>query len=115
MAAVLPLPEQMPARSASQVKNAWAEVARQVRESGSVAVTNHSNVEMVLIDSTEYRRIVDVLAAVRAKEEAGLLALDRAFTERLAALQAPDAGARVQAVFASHGKLKHAVKAGASY
>lgn len=115
MVAVLPLPEQLPARSSSQVKNAWAEVARQVRESGSVAVTNHSTVEMVLIDAAAYRGLIEEVAAVRAKEEAGLLALDRAFDARLAILQSAQAHKRVDALFARRGKLKRAVSAGTSF
>lgn len=115
MAAVFPLPEQLPTRSASQVKNAWADVARQVRESGSVAVTNRATVEMVLIDTAAYRQLVEEVAAVRAKEEAGLLRLERAFDARIAALQAPGSRAGVDAVLASRGKLQRAVKAGASF
>lgn len=115
MAAVFPLPEQLPTRSSSQVKNSWAEVARQVRESGSVAVTNHSTVEMVLIDTAAYRKLVEEVAAVRAKEADGLMALESAFDARLAALQAPEAHDGVDALFVSRGKLKRSIKAGTSF
>jgi len=51
MAAVWPPLDQLPRQNASQVKNRWGEVVRQVRQSGSVAITHHANVEMVLLDA----------------------------------------------------------------
>ena len=42
--------ENLPRQNASQVKNKWGEVVRQVRQNGSVAITHHSSVEMVLLD-----------------------------------------------------------------
>ena len=115
MAAVLPMPEDLPSRPASHVKNRWGEVARQVRKSGSVSVTNHAKVEMVLIDAATYRRLAQEMGSVRAREEAVMAGLDRAFEARLAVLQAPDARARVDGLFASRGKLKRLLKAGTSF
>jgi len=115
MVAVLPMPEDLPSRSASQVKNRWGEVVRQVRESGSVAVTNHSAVEMVLIDTATYRRLAEEVRAARTQEQSVLDELDRGFQARLAALQAPDAASRVDALFGARGKLRQRAKAGASF
>ena len=115
MVAALPMPEDLPTRPASQVKNRWGEVVRQVRESGSVAVTHHAAVEMVLIDTATYRRLAEEVRGMHAKEEAVMDELDRAFEARLAALQAPDARARLDGLFARRGQLKRAPKAGASF
>ena len=106
------LPEDLPTRSATQVKNAWADVVRLVHQEGGVAVTNRSNVEMVLIHATTYKKILATLETVRTEQQERLDALDRAFSERLKVLQDPSAAARVQAVMASKGKLKHPVKVG---
>lgn len=116
MVALLHLPEKMPSRSASQVKNHWGEVVRQVRESGSVAVTNHSMVEMVLIEPAAYRTLVKEVHAMQVSQQAAALEdLDREFQERLAVLQAPDAAQRVDRLFAARGKLMQRPKAGASF
>jgi prevent-host-death family protein len=113
--AALPKLEDLPSRPASQVKNRWADVVRQVRESGSVAVTNHSSIEMVLIDTATYRQMVEDVHALRAKERTVLAALDCAFQARLDALQAPAATARVDKLFAARGRLKQRPKAGSSF
>lgn len=115
MAAVLPLPEDLPTRPASQVKNRWGEVVRQVREVGSVAVTSHASVEMVLIDTATYRRMAEQSQAAQAREASTLDALNQAFQARLAALQQDDAPDRVQAVLAARGKSRLRPKAGRSF
>jgi prevent-host-death family protein len=113
--AALPDLEDLPSRPASQVKNRWGDVVRQVRESGSVAVTNHSSIEMVLIDTATYRQLVEDVQALRAKEKAVLAELDRAFQARLAVLQAPKASTQVDKLFAARGRLKQRPKAGSSF
>jgi len=113
--AALPDLEDLPSRPASQVKNRWGDVVRQVRESGSVAVTNHSSIEMVLIDTATYRQLVEDVQALRAKEQAVLAELDRAFQARLAALQAPEATTHMDKLFAARGRLKQRPKAGSSF
>ena len=52
MAPSLPQIDELPRRNATQVKNQWRDLVREVRASGSVAVTNHDTVEMVVVDST---------------------------------------------------------------
>ncbi len=115
MLAPLPTLEELPRHTASHVKNRWGEVVRQVRESGSVAVTSHSTVEMVLVETGTYRRLVDDLRSMQAKEQAVLDELGRAFEARLASLQTPDAARRVDAVLAARGKLAKRPKAGATF
>jgi len=97
--------DDLPRQNASQVKNKWGEVARQVRQNGSVAITNHSVVEMVLLDAATYQRLTESLAALQAREQSMLDDLAERFDARLASLQQPDAAARVGALFESRGKL----------
>lgn len=59
MIAILALPEHLSACSSEQVINAWAETVCQVRECGSIAVMNHSAVEIVMMDTYAYRSLVE--------------------------------------------------------
>lgn len=115
MQANLPELEHLPRQTASDVKNRWREVVRGVRETGSVAITNHSEVELVLVDATTYKRLTEVGAALNARERSVLDQLAADFDKRLSALQQPDAALKVGAVFASKGKLAKRPKAGAGY
>lgn len=115
MSAALPSLEDLPRHSASHVKNRWGDVVRQVRESGSVAITSHSSVEMVLVDTATYRRLVDDAGASAAREQSVLDQLNQAFEARLAALQQPAAAQQVDALFATRGRLEARPKAGATF
>ncbi|MBK6674294.1 MAG: type II toxin-antitoxin system prevent-host-death family antitoxin [Proteobacteria bacterium] len=66
MATDLQTLDSLPRHSASQVKNKWGEVVRQVNRSGVAAVTNHSTVEMVLMPAAEYDRLRGELGAPRS-------------------------------------------------
>ena len=108
--------ENLPRQNASQVKNKWGEVARQVRQNGSVAITNHSVVEMVLLDAATYQQLTESLAALQAREQSVLDELAERFDARLASLHQPGAAARVGALFESRGKLgSKRPKAGATH
>jgi len=108
--------EDLPRQNASQVKNKWGEVVRQVRQNGSVAITNHSSVEMVLLDAATYQQLTESLAALQAREQSVLDELAERFDARLASLNQPDAAARVGALFESRGKLgARRPKAGATH
>jgi prevent-host-death family protein len=111
------LPElaQLRRQTASDVKNRWREVVRGVRETGSVAITNHAEVELVLVDADTYRRLTEGAAALKARERSVLDQLAADFDKRLSALQQPDARRKVAAVFSSKGKLAKRPKAGAGY
>ena len=112
----LPSLERLPRQNASQVKNKWGEVVRQVRQNGSVAITNHASVEMVLLDAATYQQLSDDLQALRARERSQLDELTQRFDEHLATLQQPDAARRVDALFESRGRLgTKRPKAGATY
>ena len=108
--------ENLPRQNASQVKNKWGEVVRQVRQNGSVAITNHSSVEMVLLDAATYQQLTESLAALQAREQSVLDELAERFDARLASLQQPGAAGRVGALFESKGKLgSKRPKAGATH
>ncbi|KQP22863.1 prevent-host-death protein [Pseudorhodoferax sp. Leaf267] len=107
--------DDLPRQNASQVKNKWGEVVRLVRQSGSVAVTNHSAVEMVLVDASTYRQLTEDVQALKDRERAVLQELEQRFDARLAVLQQPDAARKVTALFDTRGKLGRRPKAGASF
>ena len=115
-AADLPLLDQLPRQNSSHVKNKWGDVVRQVRQAGSVAITNHSAIEMVLVDATTYQQLTARAAAFKAREQAVLDDLAAQFSQRLAVLQTPAAVDSVAAVFKRRGKLLgHRPKAGAAF
>ena len=111
----LPKLEDLPRQTASDVKNKWREVVREVRESGSVAITNHSSVEVVLVNAEAYRELAASAAALKEREAAVLDQLSAQFNERLASLQAPDAARKAAAVFKRKGKLSTRPKAGTAF
>ena len=115
MIADLPRLEDLPHQTASDVKNKWREVVREVRESGSVAITSHSSVEMVLVNANAYRQLAASAAALNEREAALLEQLSAQFNDRLASLQAPDAERRAAAVFLRKGRLSSRPKAGSSF
>ena len=109
MAAELQTLDSLPRHSASQVKNKWGDVVRQVNRSGVAAVTNHSTVEMVLMPAAEYERLREYLP------DDDFRRITQRFDARLALLQQPDAAARVEALFESRGQVAPRPKAGASF
>ena len=115
MIAELPRLEDLPRQSASNVKNKWRDVVREVRESGSVAITNHSSVEVVLVNAEAYRELAASAAALKEREASVLDQLSAQFNERLASLQAPDAGDKAAAVFGRKGRLSTRPKAGTAF
>lgn len=107
--------DDLPRQNASHVKNKWADVVRQVHEEGSLAVTNHSAVEMVLLDASTYRQLTEDLKALKARESTALDELAMRFDARLALLNRSDASDRVAGLFETRGKLRSRPKAGASF
>ena len=107
--------EDLPRQTASDVKNKWREVVREVRQAGSVAITNHSTVEVVLVDADAYRQLAASAAALKEREALVLDQLSAQFKERLASLQAPDAGDKAAAVFKRRGQLSTRPKAGTAF
>lgn len=111
----LPNLDQLPRQNASQVKNKWGEVVRLVHQSGSVAITNHSAVEMVLLDASTYRSLTEEIMALKAREQTVLYDLTDRFNARLEVLHTAGAADKVKALFDAKGKLTKRPKAGASY
>jgi len=105
----------LPRQNASHVKNKWGEVVRLVHQSGSVAITNHATVEMVLLDAAKYQQLAQEVQALRAREQSVLEELAGRFNQRLAVLQQPAAADRVQSLLRAGGKLGSRPKAGASF
>ena len=64
MRAELPTLDHLPRQSASHVKNKWRDVVREVRTTGSIAITNHSAVELVLVDAATYEQLAASAAAL---------------------------------------------------
>jgi hypothetical protein len=106
---------ELPRQNASSVKNKWGEVVRQVQQLGSLAITNHATVEMVLLNAATYQQLTEDIQALKAREEAVLDDLTQRFNARLAVLQEPQASKKVHALLAAKGKLKTRPKAGASF
>lgn len=113
--AELPTLDRLPRQTASDVKNKWRDVVRQVHQAGSVAVTTHSAVEMVLVDVATYELLTASAAALKAREQSMLDQLASEFNQRLAGLQRADAHDKVAAVFGSKGKLVNRPRAGAAF
>jgi prevent-host-death family protein len=107
--------EDLPRHNATHVKNKWGDVVRQVHKSGSVAITNHANIEMVLLDAATYEQLVGHAAALKQKEQSVLDDLHKQFDAELAVLQHADANQKVDALFEAKGKTKQRPKAGASF
>jgi PHD/YefM family antitoxin component YafN of YafNO toxin-antitoxin module len=105
----------LPRHNASMVRNKWGDIVRQVHQTGSVAITNHSNVEMVLLDAQTYRQVTDALAAIKAREQSLLDELASRFDARLSVLNEPDARGKLDALLASRGRLVQRPRAGASF
>lgn len=111
----LPLVEDLPRQAASQAKNKWAELTRLVRQRGTVAITNHSEVEMVVIDVAAYEKLTGEIQALKAREMAVLEELSGRFEERLAVLQAPDAREKIAGLLQRKGRLTRRPLAGESF
>lgn len=105
----------LPRHTASQVKNRWGEVVRQVNRSGIAAVTNHATVEMVLMPAAGYEQLLDELQSLRAQRQDSLDELTQRFNARLAVLQQPDAVAKVDALFDAGATHARRPKAGSTF
>lgn len=116
MIAQLPMIEELPKESSTQVKNRWGDVVRQVKEAGTLAITHHSTVEMVMLSAATYRKMRELMIELSAREEqAQLDDLTSRFQARLAGLQRPDVRLRLDAMLATKGKRTKRAIAGESY
>lgn len=108
--------EDLPHTPASDVKKlGWRGVMKSVGRQGKVVVTNHNEPEAVILSTGEYNAILQSLQTVESQNESALDALRHRFDQRLASLQAADAGNRLRALIREPAKLSGKVKVGASY
>jgi PHD/YefM family antitoxin component YafN of YafNO toxin-antitoxin module len=110
--------DDLPQRNATQVKNKWRDLVDQVRTTGSVAVTHHDKVEMVVMDVATYQEMVNLAAAATTRQRDVLTELTAEFDEQLASLQAPGTHDKIDAVMEFRGdltKISDHPRAGRSY
>ena len=112
---IVPSLEKLPQRNATQVKNKWADVVREVRKLGSVAVTQHNQVEMVVMNAETYQKISALAEEARARSEAKLAELSADFDRRLASFKTEGIRDRVESVMSARGRIKRPPKAGTTY
>lgn len=106
----------LPKTPASNVKKlGWRGVMRDVQKSGCVVVTNHDTPEAVILSTSEYEVIARALEETRSRDQMTLDALRMRFDERLKALKAQGAAAKLLAAAKAPVKLHGKVKAGKSY
>lgn len=107
--------DDLPRQNATQVKNRWGDVVRLVRQSGSVAITHHANVEMVLLPAATYEQVTRDLQALKAHKQTQLDELAQRFEARLATLQHAAAPQQLDALLDARGQLTRRPKAGATF
>jgi prevent-host-death family protein len=101
---------------ASDVKKlGWRGVMRTVGREGRVVVTNHNQPEAVILSIEDYGKILRALEVAGDRDEAVLDTLRQRFDQRLASLQAADAGGRLRAAMRGPAKLHGKVRAGQSH
>lgn len=115
MAVTLPQLEELPRRNATDVKNRWGDLVREVRARGSLAVTSHDKIEIVVLSSGTYREMAKLVRGAAERRRAALGELAGEFDRHLAALKAPDTRERVASAMAAKGRVKRRSKAGASF
>lgn len=108
--------EDLPRTPASDVKKlGWRGVMKSIGRQGKVVVTNHNAPEAVILSAQEYGDILRALRDADARNESALDTLRHRFDERLASLQAADAGERLRSVMHKPAKLGGKAKAGTSH
>ncbi len=108
--------ENLPQVPAADVKKrGWRGVMRTLHEQGVVLVTNHHEPEAVIIPVTDYANFLEMVNQAESRTASELDALRLCFDERLAALRAPHAGARLKSVMHGPARLRGKVKAGTGY
>jgi antitoxin (DNA-binding transcriptional repressor) of toxin-antitoxin stability system len=107
--------EDLPRRNSTQVKNKWSDLVREVRASGSVAVTHHDRVEMVVVEAERYREMAALTQSIELRRQTALADLTAEFDRRLADLKAPDARERIEAALKTRGRVTPRPKAGESF
>ncbi|HMN45880.1 MAG TPA: hypothetical protein PKE27_14980 [Povalibacter sp.] len=115
MVAPLTAIDELPSQKSSHIKNKWGDVVRQVQAQGSLAITNHSTVEMVLLTAGTYQSLLDLVSRLQAREKSEIDQLSEQFKARLATLNDPKARDRLSSVLASKGRARKKPIAGENF
>ena len=112
-----PLMRDAPQATATQVQKTWRRVLSMVRSSGRVVVTNHGDVEAVVVSRDELERldreIVDLRERVRALTEGPSVdVLREQFLQRLATRDDTDFGNRLRTAGRTRVDLDGRLKVG---
>lgn len=108
--------DDLPRTPASDVKKlGWRGVMKSIGRIGKIVVTNHNQPEAVILSAAEYDLILNALQAAAAKDGDALEALRHRFDQRLASLQADDAGDRLHALVRGPARLDGEVRAGTGH
>lgn len=106
----------LPRTPASDVKKlGWRGVMKSIGQLGKVVVTNHNQPEAVILSTAEYDLILHALQAAAAKDGDALDQLRKRFDQRLASLQADDAGERLRALMREPTRLEGKARAGSGH
>ncbi len=108
--------DDLPRTPASDVKKlGWRGVMKSVGRIGKVVVTNHNQPEAVILSTAEYDLILQALQAAAARDGDALEHLRQRFDQRLASLQADDAGERLRALMREPARLGGKARAGSGH
>jgi len=103
--------DDLPHTSASDLKKlGWRSVAQQVRQAGTVVVTNHRQYDAVILSIEAYTAIQQALARASEQAQPALDALRARFDARMAGLHATDAASRLHALMDAPARLHGEVK-----
>jgi len=105
----------LPRREATEVKNKWGVVTRQVKAVGRIAITNRKEVELVVMSAEEYRRLMVKVGEAESQQQRTLAQLTARFEEKLSNLQNPGAPKRLDNFFATEGQAAAGPIAGADF
>lgn len=108
--------DDLPRTPASDVKKlGWRGVMKSIGKIGKVVVTNHNQPEAVILSAAEYDLILQALQVAAARDSDALEQLRHRFDQRLASLQAADAGDRLRALMREPANLGGKARAGSGH
>lgn len=108
--------DDLPRTPASDVKKlGWRGVMKSVGRIGKVVVTNHNQPEAVILSAAEYDLILRALQDAATRDGDALDTLRLRFDQRLASLQAGDAGERLRGLMDAPAVLGGKVRAGTGH
>ena len=103
----------LPRTPATEVKTkGWRGLMKTIGTTGKVVITHHSTPEAVILSAQEYEAIAAALRDAALRADPALEALRHRFDERMAALNAPDAGERLRSLMLAPVRLNGELKAG---